>query len=112
MMGALVSASVAPSWADALVITRAMKAPTVMEVFIEKQRVRVELEIGFEDLEAFANLLPDELMKILKLDGASLSERLPHFFLEDLTIRLDGGKPLPGRVESMEGRKRLPRDRH
>lgn len=113
-LGALVLAffavSVVPASADALVITRAMKAPTVMEVFIEKERVRVELEIGFEDLEAFYHLLPDELIELLELEPAPLAGRLPKFFLEDLTIRMDGGEPLPGRVESMAGRKRLPRD--
>ncbi len=46
---------------DALVVTRAMKASTIMEVFVEANEIRVELEIGGNDLEAFQDLLPDQI---------------------------------------------------
>ena len=47
--------------ADAIVVTKAMTASTVVEVFIEESEIRVEMEIGVADLLAFHNLLPDEI---------------------------------------------------
>jgi hypothetical protein len=96
--------------ADAIVVTRAMSAPTVMEVFIDTDVVRVELEIGIEDLDAFQRLLPDALLEKMEIQAPPLEERLPLFFKEDLTIRMDDNPPLPGFVESMEGRTRIDRD--
>ena len=98
------------AWADAVVVTRAMSASTVAEVFVEEEAVRIELEIGVNDLEGFANLLPDELLQTMGRDPAPLKDRLPRFFLEDLTVRADDGPPLPGFVTSMEGRTRTKRD--
>jgi hypothetical protein len=45
--------------ADALVITKAMQASTIAEIFIEPTQIRVEIEVGVDDLTAFANILPD-----------------------------------------------------
>ena len=42
---------VAVSLADAIVITKAMTASTIAEIFIEESSVRVELEIGGPDLD-------------------------------------------------------------
>ena len=49
-------ASAGPAVGDALVVTRAMKAGTIAEIFVEQGSVRVELEIGATDVEAFLNL--------------------------------------------------------
>ncbi len=46
---------------DAIVVTKAMTASTIAEIFIENDEVKIELEIGVEDLDAFCNVLPDEL---------------------------------------------------
>ena len=61
---------------DALVWTQAMFATTIAEYFIEEGRVLVELEIGLDDLEAFRNLLPDEIYAKLGHPPAPLPERL------------------------------------
>ncbi len=53
--------------ADALVVTQAMGAETIAEIFIERDAVRVELEIGLGDLAAFAIYLPPELQEKLGL---------------------------------------------
>jgi hypothetical protein len=47
--------------ADAIITSRAMFASTIAEFFIQDGQVRVELEIGLQDLPAFRNLLPDEI---------------------------------------------------
>lgn len=108
----LVSAFLSPSLAhaDALIVTKAMTASTILEIFIENDHIAVELEIGVPDLEAFRNLLPDPLYEKLGLDPAPLSDRIPRFFKKDLVLRTDNGPPLVGRVQRIVGRRRVPRD--
>jgi len=95
--------------ADALVITRAMKATTIAEVFVSEDSVRVELEIGVPDLKEFRNLLPDEIYERLGYDPAPLDERLARFLEEDLRITADGRR-LRGQLRHMQGRYRIERD--
>jgi len=96
--------------ADAIIVTKAMTADTVVEIFIEQSVVRVELEIGLENLRAFHNLQPDEIRRRMGLEPAPYPERLQAFFTEDFVIRADGGPPLPGRLMEIEPRRRVPRD--
>ena len=96
--------------ADAIVVTKAMTASTVVEVFIEESEIRVELEIGVPDLAAFHNVLPDEIRQRMGMEPEPLRQRLGQFFTEDFVIRADGGPPLPGRVTAIEPRRRVARD--
>jgi len=57
----LVCLAASPLGADAIVVTQAMKSTTIAEVFIDKDRVRAELEVGYEDLAEFAAYLPQKL---------------------------------------------------
>ena len=95
---------------DAIVVTRAMLASTVAEVFIEEDSILVELEIGVRDLDAFRNLLPDELYQRLGHEPQPLSQRIKHFFAEDLTLKTGDGPPVAGRVLEVVGRRRVVRD--
>ena len=95
---------------DALVITKAMTATTIAEIFVEDDRIRLELEIGVADLAAFPSLLPDALYERLGHEPEPLEQRLPRFFREEFVIRLDGGAPLPGIIEEMKARPRIQRD--
>ena len=105
---ALLSTGIAA--ADAIVVTKAMTASTVVEISIEETEIVVEMEIGASDLPAFHNLLPDEIRSRMGLVAEPLGERLGRFFTEDLVIRADGGAPLPGRVGAIEPRRRVRRD--
>ncbi|MCK5376926.1 MAG: hypothetical protein KAJ97_07595, partial [Acidobacteria bacterium] len=96
--------------ADAIVVTKAMTATTVVEISIEESKIQVEMEIGVPDLMAFKNLLPDEIRAGIGLEAEPLSERLARFFGEDFVIRANGGLALPGRVTHIEARRRVPRD--
>jgi hypothetical protein len=96
--------------ADAIMVTKAMSASTIAEIFIEHDHVKVELEIGFADIEAFRNLLPDEVLRKIDKDAPPLTQRLPRLFSEDFTIRPDDGPPIAGVVRSMAWRKRIKRD--
>jgi hypothetical protein len=96
--------------ADAIVLTQAMRATTIAEYFVESERVRLELEIGLNHLEAFRNLLPDEIYARLDLTPEPFAERLARFFEHDLAISAGDGIPLPGRLLSIEPRPRVERD--
>lgn len=79
---------------DALVITQAMKAATIAEIFIAEGGVRVEIEIGVTDLPAFQNLLPEEILERMGISAPPLEERLGTFFLDDLKfVAVDGSCP-------------------
>ena len=95
--------------ADAIVVTRAMNATTVMEIFIEDEEIRVELEAGVRDLPAFAGLLPDQIRARIGLETEPLEPRLARFFSQEFVILADGA-PLSGSVVSFETRRRVPRD--
>ncbi len=96
--------------ADAIVVTRAMTASTIAEIFVEDDQVRVELEIGAADLLAFANLLPDEIYNRLQLPERAGAERLQTFFESDWQVLGDDGQRLPGQVTRLEARNRIQRD--
>jgi hypothetical protein len=98
------------SYADALIVTKAMTASTIAEYYVDQDGIRLELEVGANDLAAFRNLLPDELHQKLGFEPKALSERLMDFFGEDLTILADEQTILPGRIIRMEPRKRMIRD--
>jgi hypothetical protein len=97
-------------FADAIIITRAMKASTIAEIFIGEASVRVELEIGGPDLEGFRNLMPDAVYERLGHEPEPWRNRLGRFFAEDLSFRADGGALLPGRLLEIEPRPRVRRD--
>ena len=107
---ALVVCAVGHAGADAIVVTQAMTASTIAEVYVEDGRIRLEMEIGSSDLDSFRNLLPDSIYEKLGHPPAPLVERFERFFLEDLVFRLDDGAPLPGLLREMEGRERIRRD--
>ena len=96
---------------DALVITRAMLASTIAEIWVEQDSVVVEFEIGPGDIKAFRNLLPDELFTRLGYAPEPWIDRLLRFVREDFIVRADDGAPSPGRLRALEVRERIQRDR-
>ncbi len=96
--------------ADAIIVTKAMTASTVAEIFIEKDNVRLELEIGYRDFKAFRNLFADPIYEKLGYAPEPLARRLDRFFRSDFTLRADGGPPMGGRVDQVQARGRIRRD--
>ena len=96
--------------ADAIIRTQAMLATTIAEIFVDERGVVLELEIGLADLEAFSNIMPDEIYERLGNEPISLRERLPKFFKEDLVLTVADGEALSGRILEMEPRSRIRRD--
>ena len=83
--------------ADAIFRSQAMFADTIAEYFIEDDSVRLELEIGSNDIGVFRNLLPDTLYQRLEFGDMPLADRLPRFVAEDMPI-FAGNSRLVGRV--------------
>ncbi len=99
-----------PVSGDAIVVSRAMEASTIAEIFINEDSIRVELEIGIRDLAAFRNLMPDEIYVKMGYEPEPFRERIELFFTEDLTIRARQGDPIVGRITRIEPRARIMRD--
>jgi len=108
MMLILVALPIA-SFADALIVSQAMFASTIAEYFVEEDHVRVELEIGVNDLDAFRNLLPDAIFEKLGNEPVPMDERLKLFFERDLAI-YSNETPLKGYIENMVPKTRVKRD--
>ncbi len=86
-----------PALADAIMRSQAMFADTIAEYFVEDDHVRLELEIGSNDVGAFRNLLPDALYQRLGYGDAPIKERLPIFASDDMPV-LVGANKLIGTV--------------
>ncbi|MHC4550217.1 MAG: hypothetical protein ACYTEZ_15715 [Planctomycetota bacterium] len=95
--------------ADAVIVTKAMTASTIAEVFVTEHAVRVELEIGVADFRGFCSLLPDELHERLGYPREPWAGRLQRFLDQDWVVRADG-KPLAGRLKRLRGQARVQRD--
>ena len=95
--------------ADAIVVPQAMFASTIVEYFVEDDHVRVELEIGMQDLQAFRNILPESIYVKLGNPAAATEDRLELFFGRDLAI-YDGNTALKGSVVKMGPGTRVKRD--
>ncbi|MEE8388262.1 MAG: hypothetical protein V3R65_06790, partial [Acidiferrobacterales bacterium] len=72
--------------ADAVIVPQAMFASTIVEYFVEDDHVRVELEIGMQDLQAFRNILPESIYARLGNPAVAVEDRLELFFGRDLVI--------------------------
>ena len=95
--------------ADAIVRSQAMFADTIAEYYVEDDYVRLELEIGSNDVGVFRNLLPDALHVQLGYGDAPLEQRVGIFANEDMPVFADGSQ-LQGRVTNIEPATRPFRD--
>lgn len=95
--------------ADALVVTKAMKAPVIAEFNINGNKMSLGLEISRQELSFFPNLIPNELRTAFRLTPKPQNERMDDFFENDMPIYVDG-KVLKGKVALIQGRNRTSRD--
>lgn len=95
--------------ADALVVTNAMDASTIVEIFVEEDQIRVEIEIGATDIGAFLNIFPDGLYQRFTQSTQPLAERQEQFFNIEWVIQADG-RTLRGTPKRIVVDKRIVRD--
>lgn len=96
-------------WADAIVRTQAMFATTIAEIYVEDDGVRLELEIGLNDLGAFRSLLPDEIHEDMGFGQTPVAERIERFLRDEFRVTADG-KPLDGTLVTIGPDERVRRD--
>ncbi len=92
-----------------MVVTRAMQASTIAEIFIEGEQIRAEIEVGAADVPAFVNIFPDKLYERLTGHPRPFDERQQIFFDSEWVIQADG-RPLRGTLERLVPGKRIVRD--
>ena len=94
---------------DALIRTQAMSASTIAEVYVEDEFIRLDLEIGLNDLEAFRTLLPDEIHQRMGFGDEPFAARMPRFLDEQFVIAADD-EPLNGILVRIGPSERIRRD--
>ena len=109
LLAAVSLAAVSLLRSDAIVITRAMLASTIAEIFVEHDSIFVDLEIGVSDIPAFRNAMPNEVYEALGFAPEPWADRLDRFFTEDFVIT-DGRAPLQGNLVGLLARDRIKRD--
>ncbi len=72
----LFNAVMAPQTAlgDAMMVSKAMTASTIAEFYIDRQGIRVEIEVGARDLVTFRNALPDGAYEKLGHEPSSAAD--------------------------------------
>ncbi len=95
--------------ADALIRSQAMSASTIAEIYVEDEFIRLELEIGLNDLEAFRTLLPDEIHQRMGFGDEPFATRMQRFLDEQFVIVADDDS-LNGILVSIGPSERISRD--
>jgi hypothetical protein len=95
--------------ADWMNLTGAETAANIVEFVVLDDRVTLRLEAYVGDLERFADLVPDDLLKDGGAGRPSERERMAHFSANVLSIRGTDGVPLPAELRLAEPRLRVER---
>lgn len=94
--------------ADWINLTGAEVAPNIAEIYVSDEGVTIALEVFVNDLEAFADLVPDAWYKDQGAISATEEERLANFGENVLSVMADGVK-LPTRLQAIDRRFRKER---
>lgn len=94
--------------ADWINLTGAETAPNIAEIYVLDDHVKVVLEIYVGNLEVFADLLPDSLLRDAS-GRASLEERLQRFSRETFQVVTSTGERLDAVLRLAEPRLRTDR---
>ena len=95
--------------ADWVVLNGSQLASNIAEIFVLEDHVKVKLEVYVGDLEKFAELLPDSLLKNPGDQRPSLQKRMHIFATERLQFITGKGVKLPARLALVEPRMRVER---
>lgn len=94
-------------YADFINLVQADKCETILELFVEEERITVKLEIGEQDYQWFSDIIPKEFYSDGFADDIS-SARWSHFIHEQFILQ-SKGKVLTGVLKIVEQRNRIPR---
>ncbi len=94
--------------ADWINLSGAENAPTIAEIYILDDHVRLVLEVYIGDIPTFEDLLPDSFLKET-VNRPSLAERLKRFSSETFRFLTPDGTPLQAELQVIEPRLRKDR---
>jgi len=98
-----------PARADWISLSGAENAPNIAEIHINKDHVKVDLEIFVNDMVTFDQLIPDEFFIGSDIKRPPLAERMRQFSNEGLQIIADKGQKLQASLKLVEPRLRKER---
>jgi len=97
------------SQADWVNLNGSPQALNIAEIFVLDDHVRVKLEVYVGDLEKFAELVPDDLLRDPGDARPSLEQRMQTFATERLQFITGEGVKLPAKLALVEPRMRVER---
>jgi hypothetical protein len=97
------------SHADWVNLSSAENARNIIEIYVEKDRVRILMEIFVDDLKIFAQLIPADLFSKPISGRPGLEKRQQIFADRVLQIVTDQGEKLPVTFNLVEPRRRIER---
>ena len=95
--------------ADWINLTGAQSAPTIAEIYVEDDHVRLVFEIYVHDMDKFIDLLPDEWIREAGVEPPPLEERIKGFSRETVQIIADDKEVLQAEMKLVEPRMRTDR---
>ena len=98
-----------PAVADWVNLSGAENAPNIAEITIEKDRVRIQLEVFVDDLMIFEELIPDGFFSKPLPGRPDLAQRQKIFAETVLQVITDQGEKLPVTFNLVEPRLRIER---
>jgi hypothetical protein len=90
-------------------LSGAQNAPNIAEIYIDKDHVRVDLEIYIGDIVTFDRLIPAEFFEGSDIERPPLADRMREFSDKDFQIIADSGKKLQATLKLIEPRLRKER---
>ncbi len=98
-----------PAYGDWINLTGAENAKNIAEIYIEKDHIKIKLEIFIEDLPIFQELLPDSSFPRPIPGRLGQDERMRVYADSVFQIITDSGKKLSAKLDLIEPRMRIER---
>ena len=105
----LLACSPSQSLADWINLTGAENDRNIAEIYVEKDHVKIKLEVFVEDLPLFRELVPDRLFTKPVTNRPGIEERMRSFADQTFQIVTDSGEKLPVTLDLVEPRMRVER---
>lgn len=95
--------------ADWINLSGAENSRNIAEIYVEKEHVKIKLEIYVQDMAVFEKLIPDDFFSKPILSRPGLDERITHFADQTFQIITETGVKLPATIDLVEPRMRIER---
>lgn len=95
--------------ADWINLTGSENSRNIAEIYVEEDQVTVKLEIFVDDLETFAELIPDDFFSQPIAGRPSLDERIRNFSEQTFKVIANADTRLTARIDLVEPRSRIQR---